>query len=108
MVVGKTYFIKFASLIGVPVGLVPVGITEGLKICAITARIKKYKSIVKNKRKEHDSIVLLVKTKLKTIEFFISKALIDSYINHDEFVSVINMLREYNEMKEKIKILKML
>ena len=29
----------------------------------------------------------------------ISKALINSYINHDEFISVNNMLREYNEMK---------
>ena len=32
----------------------------------------------------------------------ISKALIDSYISHDEFVSV-NVLREYSEMKEEIK-----
>ena len=27
----------------------------------------------------------------------------DSYIRHNEFVSVNNMLREYNEMKEEIK-----
>ena len=33
----------------------------------------------------------------------ISKALIDLYINYDEFVSVNNKLREYNEMKEEIK-----
>ena len=33
----------------------------------------------------------------------ISKALNDSYINYDEFVSINNMLREYNEMKEEIK-----
>ena len=32
----------------------------------------------------------------------ISKALNDSYINHDEFVSVNNMLRKYNQMKEDI------
>ena len=32
----------------------------------------------------------------------ISKALIDSYNNHEEFVSV-NMLREDNELKEEIK-----
>ena len=44
--------------------------------------------------------VLLVKTKLNTIEVLVSKALIDSYINHDEFVSINNVLREYNEMKE--------
>ena len=44
--------------------------------------------------------VLLVKTKLNTIEVLVSKALIDLYINHDEFVSINNVLREYNEMKE--------
>ena len=33
----------------------------------------------------------------------ISEALIDSYINHDEYVSVNNALREYNKMKEEIK-----
>ena len=43
------------------------------------------------------------KDKLNTIEVLISKALIDSYISHDEFVSINNLLREYHEMKEKIK-----
>ena len=32
-----------------------------------------------------------------------SKALIDSYISHDKFVSVNNVLRECNEMKEENK-----
>ena len=35
------------------------------------------------------------------IKVIISKALIDSYIIHKEFVSVNNVLREYNEMKKK-------
>ena len=42
-------------------------------------------------------------TKLDAIEVLIYKPLIDSYINHEEFVSVNNFLREYNEMKEEIK-----
>ena len=33
----------------------------------------------------------------------ISKALTESYINHDEFFTVNNMLTEYNEIKEDIK-----
>ena len=33
------------------------------------------------------------KNKLNTIEVLISKALIDSYISQDEFVSVNNVLR---------------
>ena len=44
---------------------------------------------------------MLGKGKLSSIEGLSSKALIDSYISHDEFVSVNNVLREYYEMKKK-------
>ena len=71
-----------------------------LKICATTPEIQKYKWIIKKKKKKYDKIVLLAKTKLNTIKILISKTLINSCINHDEFVSVNNMLREYNETKE--------
>ena len=47
--------------------------------------------------------MLLGKAKLDTIEGLISKALIDSDISHNEFVSANNVLRECNQMKEKIK-----
>ena len=40
---------------------------------------------------------------LNVIEVLISKALIASYISHNEFVSVNTVLREYNEMKKGIK-----
>ena len=39
----------FASFLGVPIGITSSAI--GLKICAITARIKKYKSIFKKKKR---------------------------------------------------------
>ena len=83
----------FASLICVPVGITSSAV--GINICAIIAGIKK-------KKQKRDKIVLLEKDKLNTIEVLISKALIDSYISHDEFVSVNNILRRYNEMKKKI------
>ena len=54
-------------------------------------------------KKKLSFIVSLAKTKLNTIEVLISKALSEWYINHDEFLSVINVLREYIEMKEEIK-----
>ena len=53
----------------VPLIALPVGITSsaiGLKICVITAGIKKYKSIIKKNKNKHDKIVLLVKSKLKS------------------------------------------
>ena len=51
---------------------------------------------------------MLGKTKLDNIEVLISKALIDSYISDDEFLSVNISLREPNKLKEKQKILKLL
>ena len=45
----------------------------------------------------------LGKDKLNTIEVLIFKTLIDSYISRDEFVSVNNVLREYDEMKQEKK-----
>ena len=94
----------FASLVVIPIGITSSAI--GLKVCAITARIKKYKSIIKKKKKTHDKIVLLVKSKLSSIDVVISKALIDSVIGHDEFVLMNYILKEYNEMKGEIKNLK--
>ena len=70
---------------------------------AITPAIKKYKLIVNKKKKKHDKIFVLAKTKLNTTEVLISRALIDSYIRHNEFILVNNVLREYDTMKEDIK-----
>ena len=41
---------SFASVVGIPIGMTSSAI--GLKICAITARIKKYRSIIKEKKKK--------------------------------------------------------
>ena len=91
----------FALSVGVPIGIANSAIK--IKICEITAGIKKCKLIIKKKREKHDKIVLLANTKLSTIEVMISKAFTDLYINHEDFVSVNNGLREHNEMKEEIK-----
>ena len=48
---------------------------------------------------------MLAKSKLSSLEVLISKALIDSNISHDEFV-LINVIKEYDDMKEEIKDLK--
>ena len=89
----------FASLTAGPVGIASSAVR--LKLCAITAGIKKHKLIIKKKEKKTWQICV-VKT-LNTIEVFISKVLINSYVNHYEFVYVNNVLREYNKMKEEIK-----
>ena len=69
----------------------------GLKICVIAAEIKKYKSIIE-KRKKHDKIVLLAKSKLNSIDVLVS---IDSNISHNEFLLINNVLKEYDDMKKR-------
>ena len=71
----------------------------------MTTGIKKHKSIVK--KKKHDKIVLLAKSKLIRIEALISKFLIDSNTSQDEFVSINNVLKEYEVMKEEIQNLRL-
>ena len=93
----------FAFLVVISVGIASFAV--GIKICAKFAAIRKYKLITKIKKKKHDKIVLLLKTNLNTVEVLTSKTLIDSYIRHGEFVLVNNVLKEYDDMKEKWKFL---
>ena len=60
----------FASLVGIPTGMMSSAI--GLKICIVIAGIKKYKLIIMKKTIK----VLLAKSKLNSTEVVISKALI--------------------------------
>ena len=46
----------FAYLLGIPIRITSSAI--GLKVCAITAGIRKSKSKIKKKKKKHDKIVL--------------------------------------------------
>ena len=81
----------FAFLAGIPFGITSTAVR--IKICAITTGIKKYELIIKKKKKKHDKIVLLAKTKLNKMEVLISWVLINSYISHDEMVLVNNVHR---------------
>ena len=103
-ITGRVLISGFAPLIDISIGITSSAI--GLNICAITARVEKYKLMIKKKKKKHDKIVLLGKSKLNRKEVLISKSLIDSVISHDGFVLIINSLKEYHEMKEEIKNVK--
>ena len=87
-----------SSLFGIPVGI--TGSAIGWTICAITAAIKKCRSIIYKKKKKHDKMASLAKSKLKADNFSIYKNLIKSMASHDGFVLINNWLKDYNEMKE--------
>ena len=70
---------------------------------ATTEGIKKYRSIIKKHEKNHGQEVLSAKTKLNTVAFLISKALIYQNISYNDFVVIKIVLKEYNKMKEQMK-----
>ena len=100
-ITGFSSISDFVSLLGIPIGIPSSAIR--LKICAIVAEIKKYKSIIKKKKEKRDKIVLLAKSKLNSTEVLISKALNDSVISDDDLALINNVLKVYNKMKEEIK-----
>ena len=66
--------ILFTSILGEPVGIASASFT--LMFSLTTGIIKNLLSITKNKKKKHDKILMLAKSKLDSIETLVSQALI--------------------------------
>ena len=71
-----------------------------------TGIIKKLLKITKNKKEEHNKIVMLAKSKLNSIETLIFQASIDLETSHEEFKTTINEKEKYEKMKEIIRMMK--
>ena len=67
-VTGFILISPFASLVCVLVAITRSAV--GLKICGITAGFKKYKSIIKKKKNNHDKIILFGKSWIKYYSSF--------------------------------------
>ena len=79
----EEYLLFFASIVGIPVGIPSAIFTL---VFSLTSRIiNKLLEITRNKKKKHNKIVMLAKSKLKRIETLISQVLIDFDISHEEF-----------------------
>ena len=78
--------ISFTSTIGKSVGIVSTSFT--LIFSLTTGIVKKLLSITSNKKKNHDHLLILAKSKFNSIETLISQALSDLDISHEEFVTI--------------------
>ena len=73
-------------------------------ICSLTTGIiKKLLNITRNKKKKHDKILILAKSKLDSIETLVFPALIDMEISHEEFNAIIREKQKYERMKENLR-----
>ena len=80
-----------------PVGIVSASFT--LIFSITTGIIKKLLSTTIKKKKKHDQILMLAKSKYNSIETLISEALNDINISHKEFVTILNEKDKYERMK---------
>ena len=69
-----------------------------------TGTAKKLLKTIRNKKKKHNKIVMLARSKLNSIESKISEALINNEINHEDFMTILNEERKYRELKESIRM----
>ena len=98
---GEVCIISSASVVEAPVGIAGASFT--LIFSLKTGIIKKLQSITRNKKKKHDNILMLAKSKLISIETLVSQALIDMEISHEEFIMILKEKGKY-EKKTNVKI----
>ena len=68
-----------------------------------TGIVRKILNITRNKKKNHDKILILAKSKLNSIEALISQALIDLDISHEVFIRILKEKDKYGKMKENLR-----
>ena len=90
---GGVSIISFTSIIGAPVGIASASFT--LIFSLTTGIVKKLLNITRKKKKNHDKILRLAKSKLNSIETLISQALIDMEISHEEFITILKEKDKY-------------
>ena len=97
---GGVSICSFTCVVGAPVGIASASFTL---IFSLATEIGKKLLSITNKKKKHDKIFMLAKSKLNSIKTLISQALIDMEISHEEFVSIFKQKDKYEKMKENLR-----
>ena len=101
---GRVSIASFTTVIGTPVGIASASFSLVFSLC--TGLVKKILKATRNKKKKHNIIVMLARSKLNSIESKISEALIKNQISHEDFMTIIDEERNYRELKESIRLMK--
>ena len=70
-----------------------------------TGFVKIFLKTIRNKKKKHNKVVMLARSKLNSIESKISEALINNEISHEDFMTILNEEKKYRELKESIRMM---
>ena len=101
---GTLSIASYATVVGIPAGIAGASLT--LKFTVTTGVVKTLLNITRKKKKKHNKIIALARSKLNIIENLISQALIDFEITHEEFSKIIYEKNNYEQIIDNIKSLK--
>ena len=85
---GSISIASFATVIGAPAGI--IGASCGFTFSITSGFVKKFLKTIRNKKKKHNKIVMLARSKLNSIESKISEALINNEISNEGFINILN------------------
>ena len=85
----------FATVIGAPVGLISASFSPAFSI--FTGIVKK---LLRNKKRKHNEIVVLARSKSNSIESKISEALINSEISHEDLEQLLMKKKNIENLKK--------
>ena len=98
---GKLSIASYAAVVGMPFGIAGSSLTL---IFTIGTGINKLSlKVTKKRKKKHNKIIALAKSKLNMIDTLLSSGLNYSKIHHEEFTNIINEKNIYENIKENIK-----
>ena len=101
---GGVSIICFASIIGASRGIATASFAL---IFSLTIEIiKKVLKIARNKKKKHNTIIALTKSKLNSIATLMSQALIDTEISNEEFKTIVKGKKKHERIKKDIRMIK--
>ena len=101
---GTLSIASYATVVGIPVGIAGASLT--LIFTITTGVVKALLNITRKKKKKHNKIITLARSKLNIIENLISQALIDFEITHEEFSKIIYEKNNYEQIIHNIRSVK--
>ena len=101
---GTLSIASYATVVGIPAGIVGASLT--LIFTITTGVVKTFLNITRKKKKKHNKIIALARSKLNIIENSISQALIDFEITHEEFSKIIYEKNNYEQIIDNIRSVK--
>ena len=101
---GTLSIASYATVVGIPAEIAAASLT--LIFTVTTGVVKTLLNITGKKKKKHNKIVTLARSKLNIIENLISQVLIDFEITHEEFSKIIHEKNNYEQIIDNIKSVK--